>query len=166
MSDDFSKRSSVIMSSSKKKGSKPNIQRASLSSEYMRPIMKIMDDPIKCGYFLVFCEQEHSLENLLFVMEVDRFMDNLQVDKKSWTKKWIDIDANIFMNVVNDEINTQSDSISTKAAWPSKVLQRREVERKMQSIWDTFLSATAKNEICICHNMKARTKIRMDLVNL
>lgn len=145
--------------------SRPNIQRASLFSDYMLPIMKIIDDPIKCGYFLIFCEQEHSLENLLFVMEVDRFMDNLKVDKKCWTKQWTDVDSCVFMNVVNEDINTQAECISTKA-WPSRVLQRREVEKKMQDIWDTYLSATAKNEICICHNLKARTKVRMELVHL
>jgi hypothetical protein len=149
-----------------KKASKPNIQRSTLSSDYMQPIMKIIDDPIKCGYFLIFCEQEHSLENLLFVMEVDRFMDNLKVDKKCWMKQWIDTDARVFLNLVNDDHDTKSEPFTTARLWPSKVIQRREVERKMQAIWDTYLSATSKNEICICHHMKARTKVRMELVHL
>ena len=141
-------------------------QRGSLFSDYMLPMTKTINDPIQCGYFLAFCEQEHSLENLLFVMDVDRFRDYMKIDKKCWQGKWIDTDAQVFQNFVTSETVDVADLGSFKSGWPSKVLQRREIERKMKELWDSYLSDSAPHQICISHNMRARTKIRMELVHL
>ena len=141
-------------------------RRASLFSDYMLPMTKTINDPIQCGYFLAFCEQEHSLENLLFVMEVDRFRDNMKADKKCWHERWLDIDNSVFVNLVTSETIEPSEFLSTKSGWPSKVLQRREIEKRMKEMCDTYLSDAAPHQICISHNMRARTKKRMDLVHM
>lgn len=141
-------------------------QRGSLFSDFMLPMTRTINDPIQCGYFLAFCEQEHSLENLLFVMEVDRFKDSMKIDKKCWQGKLVDIDAEVFSNFVTSETIDMTKFGSIKSGWPSKVLQRREIDRKMKEIWDTYLSDSAPHQICISHNMRSRTKVRMELVRL
>lgn len=141
-------------------------QRGSIFSDYMLPITKTINDPIQCGYFLAFCEQEHSLENLLFVMEVDRCRDDIKVDKKCWLTKWKEIDSTVFTNFVTNETFETDPLTSKKSGWPSKIIQRRQIERSMKEIWDTYLSDSAPRQICISHNMRARTKTRMDLVHL
>ena len=141
-------------------------QRGSIFSDYMLPITKTINDPIQCGFFLTFCEQEHSLENLLFVMEVDRCRDDMKVDKKCWLTKWKEIDSTVFTNFVTNETFEIDSLTSKKSGWPSKIIQRRQIERNMKEIWDTYLSDSAPRQICISHNMRARTKTRMDLVHL
>jgi Regulator of G protein signaling domain len=141
-------------------------QRGSIFSDHMLPITKTINDPIQCGYFLAFCEQEHSLENLLFVMEVDRCRDDMKVDKKCWLTKWKEIDSTVFTNFVTNETFDIDPVTSKKSVWPSKIVQRRQIERNMKEIWDTYLSDSAPRQICISHNMRSRTKTRMDLVHL
>lgn len=141
-------------------------QRGSLFSDYMIPMTNTINDPIQCGYFLAFCEHEHSLENLLFVMAVDRFRDEMRSDKKCWHEKWFEIDSTVFANLVTNEAFDQDLLSPRQSVWPSKVIQRREVERKMKDIWETYLSDASPRQICITYNMRSRIKTRMELVHL
>ena len=48
-------------------------------------VEQLIYNPIQCGYFLKFCKQEYSEENLEFVMAVQKFSDNLTTrDKNGW----------------------------------------------------------------------------------
>lgn len=55
---------------------------ASISAE--ETIEDIINNPLKCGYLLAFCESEFSTENINFILEIDRFKDSLRVDKLAW----------------------------------------------------------------------------------
>ena len=145
-------------------------RRTTLSSEYMLSITATINDPIQCGYFLAFCEHEHSVENILFVMEVDKFRDAFLVDSKGWPTKASDLDTKIFENMATSEFTSDMDiniqDLVNRNQWPSKFVRRKHVENWMKTIWDSYLCDTAINEICISHYILMRTKKRMDLVHV
>ena len=145
-------------------------RRATLSSDYMMPITYILTDPIQTGYFLAFCRLQHALENILFIMECDRYKDILNADKAKWPDKYQDWDDKIFAGAKSSDYLSEMDETTKRKVehpeWPSKVVHRRFVDRRLKEIWDTYISETAPTEICISDTVRRRTKTRVNLVHI
>lgn len=82
-------------------------------------MISIIEDPIKCGHLLAFCESEHSTENLSFLIEVVRFREYMASDPKAWPYTWQYLDKN------NDILNKSSGmQIATKVISGENTLAR------------------------------------------
>jgi hypothetical protein len=136
----------------------------------MLPITRILNDPMQTGYFLAFCRIQHALENILFIMECDRYKDILYADKAKWPDKYQDLDEKIFISAKSSDYLPDMDEATKRRVehpeWPSKVVHRRFVDRRLKEIWDTYISESAPTEICISDTVRRRTKTRANLVHI
>ena len=100
-------------------------RRATISAEYMTPIINVLNDPLSCGFFLAFCRMQHAVENILFIMECDRFKDLLSGDKRCWTERYSELDKRIFAGPKSSEFRIDMDEEMKQKVerpeWPSKV---------------------------------------------
>jgi hypothetical protein len=135
-------------------------------------VSKVFENPIMTGYFLTFCRVQHAWENILFIMECDRFKDIMGADMKAWRGQYTDLDKLIFARakssefVEDDVMDERTRRRIEKPEWPSKVVHRRFVDRRMKEIWDNYLSLSAPTEICIPAHIREKTFIRMNLVHM
>ena len=101
-------------------------RRATISAEYMTPIINVLNDPLSCGFFLAFCRMQHAVENILFIMECDRFKDLMSGDKRCWTERYSELDKRIFNGPKSAEFRKDMDEEMKQKVerpeWPSKVL--------------------------------------------
>ena len=82
----------------------------------------------------------------------------------------MDLDDRIFAGNKSSEFLADMDSEMKakieRPEWPSKVVHRRFVDRRLKDIWDNYVSESAPTEICISELIRTRTKIRMSLVHI
>lgn len=106
----------------------------------------------------------------MFIIETDRFKDVMSSDKKMWPTKSVDIDDRIFASNKSTEFLEDMDpemkAKIERPEWPSKVVHRRFVDRRLKDIWDNYVGETAATEICISELIRTRTKIRISLVHI
>ena len=91
----------------------------------MTPIINVLNDPLSCGFFLAFCRMQHAVENILFIMECDRFKDLMSGDKRCWTERYSELDKRIFNGPKSAELRKDMDEATKQKVerpeWPSKV---------------------------------------------
>jgi hypothetical protein len=82
----------------------------------------------------------------------------------------MDLDDRIFAGNKSSELLADMDpemkAKIERPEWPSKVVHRRFVDRRLKDIWDNYVCETAPTEICISEVIRTRTKIRMNLVHI
>lgn len=145
-----------------------------------------LDNPVHCGYMLTFCESEFNTENLSFIIEVDRLRDNMLIDSIQWQHTdWRGIDADFgfhgnFHRDGNisaykksgdvDRLHTPqgqqylSFSDSSKqdtGIWPSKVVDKLQIEESVKRIWDEYIEKNSPSQICLSSPVVERTAFRM-----
>ena len=141
-------------------------------------MISIIEDPIQCGYLYAFCDSEHSVENLSFIMAVIRFRELLMIDRASWSRNWIEVDtlfgtlenniktASAFdetTGTINEALLSEEDKLKLKMVntWPSKRIEKSPAEQAVEDIWNTYLSDSAATQICMPHTVLLNTQRRM-----
>jgi hypothetical protein len=121
-------------------------------------IEDILNNPIKSGYFLAYCESQYSAENLRYILEIDRFHDLMTIDKGSWQSglEWNDIDDTLGLSLGDDlpdsglkaVICDENLVIGKEEFWPSRKVHFSGVVDHITKIWNQFLSPNAPEQIC------------------
>lgn len=112
----------------------------------------LVDDPIRLGYLLAFCESQYCVENVSFIIEVQRFKDIFSVDTAVWgPKTWRQIDSDINLSSLPpcSKVSVDFSSSLRCTDWPSTSVLAEHVEAQMRSMWETFFSETAPSQICV-----------------
>ena len=99
-------------------------------------VKAIIESPISYGYLLLFCQKEHNAENVKFLADVMQFREIFSMDKGVWRDSWRNIDKEISDYVINIE-NGEEEIVSS---WPSKQIDRREVQSAIGNIFKNYLS--------------------------
>jgi hypothetical protein len=134
-----------------------------------------LENPIQGGYLRAFCTSEVNLESVLFLMAVDSFNDELLEDTGKWRPavSWEQMDVVFGLNKWTAEHAAARVKVEGTAAckdwhkliftddWPSTRLPHGGVASRIQEIWDTYLSATGKYEICTRADVLDRTIFRL-----
>lgn len=144
-----------------------------------------LDNPVHCGYMLTFCESEFNTENLSFIIEVDRLRDNMLIDSRNWQDiGWREIDAEFgfrgnFLRDGTTPANKKSgdnDRLTSKAQqhmsfsesskrdtgiWPSKIVDKSQVEDCVKRIWEEYIEKNSPSQICLSSTVVERTAFRM-----
>ena len=106
----------------------------------------LLYNPLKSGYFLRMTKREHNSENLIYVLEINRFKDHFR-DVEAWTDdlgyKRIDHEIENF-----GKLNTKEKDLIIKCSneiekWPSKKVAYAAFQDHCQFIWDTYLSCSS-----------------------
>ena len=129
-----------------------------------------LNDPIKLGYLLHFCEKQFCSENVQFYMEVKMFKDLVRTDIDSfkndaqrflWTSKnWKQIDDTLGIGnssssrlLKSDHLKADLDNLLSKntsnVSWPSKNISREAIESNVKNLWKKFLCDDAMLQICV-----------------
>ena len=134
-------------------------------------IESFIEQPIHCGYLLLFCGSQYCSENLHFAMEVERFRDLFSSDDTSFGQKsWREIDEIVQIKKlprsdpdIDIALYYQSDR---NDLWPSSVVLRHAAEGYVQYIWDKFLSDSSISQICMSGLVMQNTVKRLKLLHI
>ena len=137
-------------------------------------VEQLIYNPIQCGYFLKFCKQEYSEENLEFVMAVQKFSDNLTTrDKNGWPAGKTMDDLDLETGVLQDpeliyDIDLERFYVDNQAgtAWPSRIVIRDWVEKDVVRLWNKYLSNDSPNQICMPSKVLINTIKRLKLLHI
>ena len=135
-------------------------------------ILELLNDPIKTGYLLAFCESEFNAENMRFILEIDRFRDFIYLDK-SFERKltWQQIDRNVGIKsteYLDDDHITDftSFTLCKSTEWKSNIVPYEGIVEDVTKIWNTYLSSAAPHQICIPSKVLSNTKKRLELIHI
>ena len=135
-------------------------------SKSVPSVTDLLNDPIKSGYLLAFCESEYNAENMRFILEIDKFRDFLAQDKSYFGRlHWEQIDTNIKIKSI-EFANFKTFFICDESEWNSTIIPYENVKNEITNIWETYLSSNAENQICIPSNVLSNTKRRLELLHL
>ena len=124
----------------------------------------LLYNPLKSGYFLRMTKREHNSENLIYVLEINRFKDHFR-DIEAWND---DLGYKVIDNEIENFgklINMQEKDLVIKCSngiekWPSKKIAYAAFQDHCQFIWDTYLSCASTTQICmpakVLYNMMHR----------
>jgi hypothetical protein len=131
---------------------------------------KVFENSVFCGFLLVttlatfntfadnhlqaYCECKYNSENIRFIIEIGKFRDAFNADKKCWPRKWKEIDEKL--------MNEDEDSID--CTWPSVVVSEENINMIMSDIWDTFIFPDGDTPAFFPSEVVRRTQRRMKLV--
>ena len=88
---------------------------------------------------------------MLFLIEVEKFRENLKMDKAMWPGSYKEIDSIVAMNP------------DKEWKWKSRV-SLASVEEHIRYIYENFIDDGAENQICVSTAILNRTKKRVDLI--
>lgn len=117
---------------------------ASKKAQFLK---NILDDDIKSGFFMVFCESQFCTENIRFVVATIKYARLYEGEGLSWTPWETDLGKNL-----------NGDKRIYNEMTPEKC---QELERDMKYIHDRFLQPSGLYEICISPTILANTVRRM-----
>lgn len=151
---------------------------ASVSTE--ETIEEIINNPLKCGFLLAFCESEFSTENINYILEIDRFKDSLKVDKNAWNHSldYKSVDSLLYTEndpLMSDNLSEEEQKklimeddliVGKESMWPSKKIHFESVYHDIQNIWNKFLSHSAPEQICMPSKVLIHLKKRLENVHL
>lgn len=110
-----------------------------------------LNNPIKSGYLLRMTKREHNAENMIYVLEINRFKD-LVKDVDAWNDdlnyKLIDNEGKDFGKVTIQEKDLII-GCSNQCEWPSRKVPYAAFKERVQHIWNTYLSVSAETQICM-----------------
>ena len=126
-------------------------------------------NPIQSGYLLKFSQSEFNAENLIYVLEIDRFKD-LCSDSKAWNNdlsyKLIDMNIENFGSVEKTEKDLVLGGACTEGSWPSTKIPISSFIEHVKMIWDKFLSHSAATQICMHAAVFSNTVHRLEYLHL
>mmetsp|Transcript_23153 Transcript_23153/g.23364 ORF Transcript_23153/g.23364 Transcript_23153/m.23364 type:complete len:377 (-) Transcript_23153:285-1415(-) len=131
----------------------------------------ILENAIPCGYLLKFCNIEHNSENLRFAMEVEEFKEN-HSDPSVWTKSWQELDIEKSIKSLGKELTAIElngdchEDECDENNWPSTKVDRIEMKKSIQAVWDSFLSDDSPTQICLSQGCMRRTQFRINHLHL
>jgi hypothetical protein len=134
-------------------------------------IESFVEQPIHCGYLLLFCGSQYCSENLHFAMEVDRYRDIFSFDSASFGRRsWREIDELVqIKSVPTSDTNIDIAAFyksNCDADWPSTIIIRDAVEGYVKYIWDKFLSDNSPTQICMSGIVLQNTVKRLKLLHI
>lgn len=115
-------------------------------------LKSILDDDIKSGFFMVFCESQFCTENIRFVVATIKHNRLYENDGLSWSPWETDLGKNL-----NNDKRIFNEMDPQKCA---------EIERDIEYIHNRFLKPSAPYEICISSEVLENTRRRMKEYNL
>ena len=125
-------------------------------------------NPIQSGYLLKFSQSEYNAENMIYILEIERFKDLCQ-DSKAWDNhisyKSIDINIDSFHSVKPSE-DKMVFGIRPDREWPSKRIPFASFREHAKKIWDTYLGSAAAQQICIPARVLSNTIHRLRYLDL
>lgn len=128
----------------------------------------LLANPIKSGYLLSYCKSQYSAENMIYLLDIDRFKDVLE-DRKAWkedlTYRLIDQTTEIFAFCRAEDSHVAL-FIGGKHKWPSERIPYCQYEQEVRDIWDTYLSSKSSSQICIPSVVLSNTIHRIENLHL
>ena len=123
-------------------------------------------NPIISGFFLKFSHSEYNAENMIYVLEINRFK-YLCSDPKIWsetfTYKFVDKD---FPNFDKIRLNESDLVFGGMKEWPSTKIPFASFKDHAQTIWDKYLSNLATTQICMPAHVLSNTIHRLRYMDL
>lgn len=120
----------------------------------------IIDDPIRYGYLLAFCENEHNSENLEFIFDLTNFQKYISSrDNLSWSTSW---------KVIDERLKKRDFIPLRDSDWPSELIQKQLLQNKANEIFNKYFvsSIESKNNILFLPNtIINNTKKRIDYID-
>ena len=114
-------------------------------------ISGLLNNPIKSGYLLRMTHREHNAENMIYVLEINRFKD-LVKDTEAWNDnlsyKVIDSEDEDFGRVKIHEKDLVI-GCSKNSDWPSFKVPFAAFKQRVTHIWNTYLAVSAETQICM-----------------
>ena len=127
----------------------------------------LLQNPIKSGYLLSFSQLEFNSENMVYVLQIDRFKD-LVSDFKAWPQdtNYRSIDAGI--DGFSEMRRTESSVllIGGEDKWPSIKKPFFQYEKAVKDIWDMYLSTSSPHQICMPARVLSNTLLRIENLHL
>jgi hypothetical protein len=111
----------------------------------------LVKDPICRGYLLAFCQECYNAENMLFLIEIEKFRESLKADKALWPGNYKEIDNLIAINP--DKV----------WAWKSRI-NLESVQQQIRYIYEHFIDKGSEYEICVSTPVLERTNRRVELI--
>ena len=131
-------------------------------------IVGLLANPVKSGYLLKFSQSEFNAENMIYVLEIDRFKDIVR-DRDTWndgtTYKTIDASIHNFGNVRINE-NDLHFYGGCEDDWPSKKVPYLSLVEHVKFIWRTYLADSATTQICMPARVLSNTIQRLRHLHL
>ena len=142
-----------------------------------RPIARLLNQPIQCGFLLAFCQAQHCAENVSFAIEIDRCKDYFSLDRKNWPRNrtWNELDTEFgvitesFDPIVACELEDdmrRGNQIIPAGTWKSTKVPLDTIDSFLRLIWDNYLWHDADSQICISSACLVRTARRMRLIHV
>lgn len=145
----------------------------------LESINDLIHEPICSGFLFKYCEAFYCSEHIRFVMEVDKYRDYFQTENMFWLSSWKQVDLDLALQkfdisypervketIAEVQALLDSETLTVDAKWPSTRVSRTGVESMMKHIWETFLSDSAKFQICMPSRVLWKTLQRMKNVHL
>jgi hypothetical protein len=110
-------------------------------------LKSILDDDVKSGFFMVFCESQFCTENIRFVVATIKYGRLFENDSCVWSPWDTDLGKNL-----NGDKRVHNEMSPEKCA---------EIERDMAYIHNRFLKPSGMYEICISQKILENTERRM-----
>ena len=131
-------------------------------------ITGFLANPIQSGYLLKFSQSEFNAENMIYVLEIDRFKD-LCSDSKAWNNdlsyKVIDVGIEDFGNISKTETDLVFGT-GPDGSWPSDRVHPISFIESAKMIWDTYLANSSVTQICMPARVLSNTIHRLEYLHL
>ena len=127
-----------------------------------------MKNPIKSGYFLKFSQSEFNAENMVYILEIDRFKDIVR-DGDAWSE---DISYKVIDASIPDFGTTRMEEKDlhfyggSEDEWPSKRIPCSSLIDHVKFIWRTYLANSATTQICMPARVLSNTIQRLRYLHL
>ena len=131
-------------------------------------ITGFLSNPIQSGYLLKFSQSEFNAENMIYVLEIDRFKD-LCSDTKAWNNslnyKAIDHNIKNFGTIRKTEKDLVFGT-GPEGSWPSTRIPLPSFIESAKMIWDTYLADSSVTQICMPARVLSHTIHRLEYLHL
>jgi hypothetical protein len=125
-----------------------SIYRTSLNGSGIEFLVK---DPICRGYLLAFSQECYNAENMLFLIEIEKFRESLKADKALWPGNYKEIDQLVAINP------------DKEWKWKSRI-SLESVKEQLKYIYEHFINKGSEYEICVSTPVLERTNRRVELI--
>lgn len=141
-------------------------QKCRFQSAYINnSVSSLLANPIQSGFLLQFSQSEYNAENIIYILEIDKFKD--LCDSKAW-------DNNVSFKVVDSNIDNFYNTVLKEndlvfgggKLWPCNKITFASFKQYAQKIWDTYLAKSATNQICMSSRVLSNTIHRLKYLDL
>ena len=106
----------------------------------------LIENPIKLGFLLAFCESQYCVENVSFIIQVGVFRDIFAIDPNTWSSKlWRPLDESCSLVGLPDiEVDSNFSETIKCTEWPATSVHADHVEAQMKAMWENFFAETGE----------------------